>query len=291
MNISLPGGTLFTDVFFVDSKEGWITTTTMASSDLRVTWSPLLYTRDGGKSWYLLASPPDKWLKRLNMKDRHEGWLLGSQELYNTNDGGRTWNLLLETGGDLLVDFFITDNNRIFALTYSGSVFAMRFTDELFRFDKYELKAGEIPGEIKEIGKNIQYSSQCIRGDLFVGAEYIQGEGTVKQFIIFRKLESKASIYGEKHCDEQNKGGNKKMCQSPAPPGRDAKDDVFLALEVTGGLAHLPVGNDDRAFPGPHPQRPHRTSASPKVPPGYRCSSHPGRGRAGASLRRSTGTR
>ncbi|MFC1946386.1 YCF48-related protein [Chloroflexota bacterium] len=195
VNISLPGGTLFTDVFFVDSKEGWITTTTMASSGSRVTWSPLLYTRDSGESWYVQATPPDKWLKRIIMKDRKVGWLLGMGELYYTNDGGDSWNFLLETGGDPLVDLFITDSNRVFTLTFSGSVFAMRFTDELFKSAKYELKVGEIPGEIKEIGKNIQYSSQCIWGDLFVGVESMYEHGLIEQNIFSYNLNT-----GEKEC-------------------------------------------------------------------------------------------
>lgn len=188
VNMSLPGGTLFTDVFFIDSKEGWITTTTGASSDSLVTWSPLLHTTDGGESWLVQASPPDKWLKRIIMNDNGTGWLLGSKALYYTNDGGSSWTFLLESGDDPLVDIFITDNDQVFALTFIGNIFTMRFTEEFYKSDENVSEAEGYSGETREIGQQIQYSSQCIWEDLFVGVEYMYEYGLVKQKIFSYNL-------------------------------------------------------------------------------------------------------
>ena len=46
----------------------------------------------------------------------------------------------------------------------------------------------EITGEITLIGENIQYSSQCIWGDLFVGVESMYEQGLIEQDIFSYNL-------------------------------------------------------------------------------------------------------
>ena len=48
----------------------------------------------------------------------------------------------------------------------------------------------EITREIREIGENIHYSSQCIWGDLFVGIKYVYSQGLDEQNIIIFNLET-----------------------------------------------------------------------------------------------------
>jgi len=48
----------------------------------------------------------------------------------------------------------------------------------------------EITGEITLIGENIQYSSQCIWGDLFVGVEYRHEQGLIDQNIFSYNLKT-----------------------------------------------------------------------------------------------------
>ncbi len=121
-DVSLASGTFFTDIYFIDKQEGWITTTAMASSLWEAT-ATLLHTTDGGRTWAAAPSPPEKWLKAVIMTDNTTGWLAGSEHLSYTNDGGATWTARLDSGGDPFVDIVITENNRLYALTFTGKIY------------------------------------------------------------------------------------------------------------------------------------------------------------------------
>ena len=142
VNLSLPGGTLFTDVFFIDGMHGWITTTTAASSDSRVTSSPLLYTTDGGESWFVQASPPDKWLRRINLVDGDVGWLLGMSGLYYTEDGGISWSSRLDSGGDPFVDICLVDNLHLWVLSYTGSIY--KYAANAAKSKEYSIESWQV---------------------------------------------------------------------------------------------------------------------------------------------------
>jgi beta propeller repeat protein len=174
VNLSLPGGVMFTDVYFVDSMEGWITTTTGASSDSRVTYSPLLHTTDGGDSWSVQALPQDKWLKRIRMVDRDQGWLLGMSGLYYTKDGGNSWVLQLDSGGDPFVDICIPDSQYIWVLSYTGKI---------YKYIVNTVTKEDIVTESWQIGEHWRYSPQSIWGDTLVAAEYIFGNSLDGQYI------------------------------------------------------------------------------------------------------------
>jgi len=123
ISLSLPSGTLFEDVFFIDSENGWIATTTVASSDSRVDSSPLLHTTDGGESWFIQGSLPDKWLRRVRLADKDMGWLIGMESLFYTEDGGDSWSSQLNSGGDPFVDICLVDDLHSWVLSYTGKVY------------------------------------------------------------------------------------------------------------------------------------------------------------------------
>ncbi len=186
VNLSLPGGTMFTDVYFVDRVEGWITTTTGACSDSRVTYSPLLHTTDGGDSWSVQASPQDKWLKSIRMVGRDQGWLLGMSGLYYTEDGGNSWVLQLDSEGDPFVDICIPDNKYPWVLSYTGKI---------YKYTANPVTKEEIVTKSWQVGEHWQYSPQAIWVDTFIGVEYIFGDGLEGQYISTYKLSTK-----EKKC-------------------------------------------------------------------------------------------
>ncbi len=181
-NLSLPGGTLFTDVFFIDGMNGWITTTTAASSDSRVTYSPLLYTTDGGESWFVQASPPDKWLRRIRLADKDVGWLIGNESLFYTEDGGNSWILQLDSGGDPFVDICLVDNLYPWVLSYTGNIY--KYTTNVEKNIAYSTESWEI-------GEHWQYSPQAVWGDTLVAGEYIFGNGLEGQYISTYNLQTR----------------------------------------------------------------------------------------------------
>ena len=132
----------------------------MASSDSRVTSSPLLRTTDGGESWFVQASPPDKWLRCISLVDGDVGWLLGMSGLYYTEDGGISWSSQLDSGGDPFVDICLVDNLQLWVLSYTGNIY------------KYAANAEKKKGysaESWEICENWYYGPQAIRGDMLDG--------------------------------------------------------------------------------------------------------------------------
>jgi photosystem II stability/assembly factor-like uncharacterized protein len=97
------------DVFFVDSRRGWLIT-----SDCAAGTGALYRTVDGGRSWKRLSS---HWSHgcaggsgfRLSFLDKHHGWLVSpaptapGSAVYRTADGGRTWtSMALDFPGPLV---------------------------------------------------------------------------------------------------------------------------------------------------------------------------------------------
>jgi len=181
VNLSLPGGTLFTDVFFIDGMNGWITTTTMASSDSRVTYSPLLHTTDGGESWFVQASPPDKWLRRISLVDGDVGWLLGMSGLYYTEDGGISWSSRLDSGGDPFVDICLVDNLHLWVLSYTGNIY--KYATNAEKKKGYSAESWQV-GEHWEVGEGLEYGQQAIWGDIMVGLETDREGGQIPRYYI-----------------------------------------------------------------------------------------------------------
>lgn len=61
----------------------------------------VLHTIDGGRHWgsrQVGSSPVSTALTAIHFADGHNGWVLGSEAVYRTTDGGRSWQLCEEFG-------------------------------------------------------------------------------------------------------------------------------------------------------------------------------------------------
>lgn len=78
----------FTDVFFVDDNEGWITTWNLSNNNMDS--STILHTMDGGESWEVQIVPSN--CNAIWMLNKNTGYA-GSQDgrIYKTIDGGKNW--------------------------------------------------------------------------------------------------------------------------------------------------------------------------------------------------------
>jgi len=81
------------DLTWVDAERGWA----LAAIPCATTWCPrVAATRDGGRSWTVLPTPPglpaDWWtqVSQIRFATSRIGYLFGP-DLYQTGDGGRSW--------------------------------------------------------------------------------------------------------------------------------------------------------------------------------------------------------
>ena len=103
------------EVFFLDSRNAWLT-----FEDGRIAKS-----NDGGQSWCdLLGSDSvkfdyyEKYFKKIHFTDSLHGFGLGANRLiYETKDGGKTWNRVVDTPAD---DMFFLDNGTGFLVSKAG---------------------------------------------------------------------------------------------------------------------------------------------------------------------------
>ena len=57
----------------------------------------ILHTKDGGKSWQEASvGDGELFFDRMFFVDSKHGWLLGSNNIYRTQNGGRTWEVVLK---------------------------------------------------------------------------------------------------------------------------------------------------------------------------------------------------
>lgn len=103
------------EVFFLDSRNAWL-----AFEDGRIAKSS-----DGGKSWCDLLAPGsvnfnyyEKYFKKIHFADSLHGFGLGANHLlYETKDGGRSWNKVVDTQAD---DMFFLDDGTGWSVSKAG---------------------------------------------------------------------------------------------------------------------------------------------------------------------------
>jgi len=78
----------FTDVFFVDDNEGWVTTWDLSNNNMDS--ATILHTIDGGETWEVQIVPSP--CNTIWMLNKNVGYA-GSQDgrIYKTTDGGENW--------------------------------------------------------------------------------------------------------------------------------------------------------------------------------------------------------
>ncbi|KAA9006581.1 hypothetical protein F4V43_06460 [Paenibacillus spiritus] len=88
------------DIFFADSRHGWIVRTGSG-----ITETIVLHTSDGGQSWKISALNPSSRIAAIYFDSSAHGWLMTtwdntenreSKALYVTGDGGATWETIMQ---------------------------------------------------------------------------------------------------------------------------------------------------------------------------------------------------
>lgn len=77
--------------------DGWLAGRDLKSSEPEASPKPLLlHTADGGLHWSrVTVSSGDPFFSLVRFADKDHGWLVGRDNLYRTDDAGRTWNVVL----------------------------------------------------------------------------------------------------------------------------------------------------------------------------------------------------
>jgi photosystem II stability/assembly factor-like uncharacterized protein len=117
------GPAIFEDIFFLDKRNGWISTSTMASSTAGYT-TPLLRTTDGGDTWFVQSAVPDLFSSNVCFINQNIGWLEGMRGVCITMDGGKTWNSQLEEDDDdLFVAISHSGSSHVWVLDHYGTIY------------------------------------------------------------------------------------------------------------------------------------------------------------------------
>lgn len=90
-------GILPESVCFIDQHKGWLAGRRPVFTGQAVpAGGVLLMTTDGGKHWSPIElRSDDPFFNVVRFNDKENGWLAGRDNLYRTEDGGKTWRLVL----------------------------------------------------------------------------------------------------------------------------------------------------------------------------------------------------
>lgn len=114
-------------MFFLDAKNGWLELQRASGSNFQE--GILLATKDGGKSWVELPSPPT--VDKMMWISPELGWIAGGVlrgDLFSTRDGGLSWSKqtpsvpsgTTDTFGEASVPRFTDAQHGTFVVTYRG---------------------------------------------------------------------------------------------------------------------------------------------------------------------------
>lgn len=87
--------TYINSVCFISEKEGWsVGRVWLKPGDMR---GIVLHTKDGGKSWQETpVGEGEQSFDRMFFVDSEHGWLLGSNNIYRSRNGGKSWESVLK---------------------------------------------------------------------------------------------------------------------------------------------------------------------------------------------------
>jgi len=105
-----------TAICFLDSKQGWLTFKN----------GYVAKTTDGGRTWCDLLDPRDVWhdqrwdtfFSKIYFVDSSNAWALGSDSLYTSRDGGRSWTKI--SGKAEFRDLYFLDASHGWAVAKDG---------------------------------------------------------------------------------------------------------------------------------------------------------------------------
>lgn len=90
--------THLTSLYFLNEKDGWACGEPWSNgSKVDSGKGVLLHTTDGGQSWQsVFTTDVDGFFDRIQFLDQREGWLLGRDSVYRTDDSGKSWKAVLK---------------------------------------------------------------------------------------------------------------------------------------------------------------------------------------------------
>lgn len=92
---STSGKRFLKSIHFVSESEGWATGWGY-SDDSPDRFALLLHTTDGGRNWSEVETNlKERFFERVLFHDPVHGWLVARDNVYATQDGGKTWRLVL----------------------------------------------------------------------------------------------------------------------------------------------------------------------------------------------------
>jgi photosystem II stability/assembly factor-like uncharacterized protein len=99
---TIPGGdSRVTSIQFLNKREGWATVMDFKPQEPNRNglWfkAMLLHTSDGGMNWTVTDTVnDDEWHHKVYFSDARHGWLYTDTGLHRSEDGGRSWNVVLQ---------------------------------------------------------------------------------------------------------------------------------------------------------------------------------------------------
>lgn len=122
-----------TDVFFIDSQNGWIIRNAQGTTE-----TVLLRTVNGGRNWSISSIPGVENIIDINFTSIDRGWIMASSQtsmgkeektLFRTDNGGAQWKKVMQNSGTLA-----TASNTTKSIPHRGYVMGMDFIDPLHGF-------------------------------------------------------------------------------------------------------------------------------------------------------------
>lgn len=92
----LEANLLISSVAFINEREGWAAGRTW-TGDPRTSGAALLHTLNGGESWSQVhLKQEEPFFVRVYFPDSQHGWLFGRDDVYRTDDTGKSWRIVLD---------------------------------------------------------------------------------------------------------------------------------------------------------------------------------------------------
>jgi len=111
------------DMYFINPQTGWICNDRLASS-VYEDYASVYRTNNGGETWTLLKTLPDRQLNAIFFANEKIGWVIGMNKIYFSDDGGSEWSLQFDASKQnlFLIDMFFVNDSHGWALDLKGNV-------------------------------------------------------------------------------------------------------------------------------------------------------------------------
>ncbi len=109
------------DIFFVNEKVGWIIGTFVGGTMQENV--PLYHTENAGLTWETKTYIPSSWLTSILFIDKDLGWITSKGKIFNTFDGGSSWNIQYQDDNEIFDDISFVNSSHGWALGFRGNIY------------------------------------------------------------------------------------------------------------------------------------------------------------------------